>query len=77
MLAEQLKIKFHYDYSVFSGSLPDWTDSVGIDKLPLMKSIKAILPIVGLVIFVAVFSIWFPNVIIALPKLFMPKVFGL
>ena len=70
-------MKFHYDYSVFSGSLSDWTDSVGIDKLPLMKSIKAILPIVGLVIFVAVFSICFPNVIIGLPKLFMPKVFGL
>ena len=42
-----------------------------------MKAIKAILPIVGLVILVAIVSLWVPDIVIGLPKFPMPKIFGL
>ncbi len=48
-----------------------------IGEVPLMKVIKAILPIVGLVVFVAIISLWVPDLVTGLPKLLMPKVFGL
>lgn len=48
-----------------------------IGEVPIMAAIKAILPIVGLVILVAILSLWIPDIVIGLPKQFMPKVFGI
>ena len=47
-----------------------------IGEVPIMRAISAILPIVGLVISVAILSLWFPDIVIGLPKLFMPAVFA-
>ncbi|MBL6958830.1 MAG: TRAP transporter large permease [Rhodospirillales bacterium] len=48
-----------------------------IGEVPIMNAIKAILPIVGLVILVAILSLWVPDIVIGLPKQFMPAIFGL
>ena len=48
-----------------------------IGEVPVTKAIGAILPIVLLVISVAVLSLWFSDMMLALPKLFMPSVFGI
>ena len=47
-----------------------------IGEVPIMSAIKAILPIVGLVISVAIISLWIPDLVIGLPKVFMPAIFG-
>ena len=48
-----------------------------IGEVPIMRAITAILPIVGLVIFVAILSLWVPDIVIGLPKQLMPAIFGL
>lgn len=48
-----------------------------IGEVSITKAVFAIIPIVGLVIFVAVLSLWIPEIMIALPKTVMPTVFGL
>ncbi len=47
-----------------------------IGEVPISKAIFAVIPIVGLVIFVAILSLWIPDIMIALPSWFMPAVFG-
>ncbi|MBF0277955.1 MAG: TRAP transporter large permease [SAR324 cluster bacterium] len=48
-----------------------------IGEIPITKAIFAIIPIVALVILVIVASIWIPDIMIGLPKLFMPKLFNI
>ena len=48
-----------------------------IGEVHISRSILAILPIVGLVVLVALISLWVPDLMIALPKAVMPAVFGL
>ncbi len=47
-----------------------------IGEVPVPKAFLAILPIVGLVILVTLSSLVAPDIVLALPKLFMPSVFG-
>lgn len=47
-----------------------------IGEVPVTKAIFAIIPIVGLVISVAILSLWIPDIVIALPRFLMPVVFG-
>jgi tripartite ATP-independent transporter DctM subunit len=46
-----------------------------IGEVKVTKAIVAILPIVGLVVLVAVLTLWVPDIITGLPKLFMPTLF--
>lgn len=47
-----------------------------IGEVKVVKAITAILPIVGLVIFVALATLWLPDIILGLPKQFMPNLFA-
>ena len=48
-----------------------------IGEVKITRSIIAILPIIALVVSVVILSLWLPDLVIGLPKIFMPRVFGL
>ncbi len=48
-----------------------------IGEVRITRAIVAILPIIALVVSVVILSLWLPDLVIGLPKIFMPRVFGL
>lgn len=47
-----------------------------IGEVPITRAIGAVLPIVGLVVSVAVLSLWLPGLMLALAQTFLPSAFG-